>query len=228
MCIRIILAFFIFFAQFSFSISDEDDVYTPYKLYADFGKYFTKQNCSIILDRFYYVNCYDYGLKGSKAVAYELKGDILKMGPAAKRPPFKSDMQIPLQYRTTTRDYTNSGYDRGHILSNQSMNATIQAQASTFLMSNITPQNPQINRGIWKKAEDRERALAKEEGDEQVLNLIIYPPHPHYIKNQIAVPQSYVKIIETSKTKECYEIPNQDVKDKVLKDYIVDCDAFVK
>ncbi|ENT6975818.1 DNA/RNA non-specific endonuclease, partial [Campylobacter jejuni] len=34
--------------------------YTQYKPSEDFAKYFTKQNCSQVLDKFYYLNCYDY------------------------------------------------------------------------------------------------------------------------------------------------------------------------
>ncbi|EAI6087313.1 DNA/RNA non-specific endonuclease, partial [Campylobacter jejuni] len=40
--------------------------YTQYKPSENFAKYFTKQNCSQVLDKFYYINCYDYSLKGTK------------------------------------------------------------------------------------------------------------------------------------------------------------------
>ncbi len=52
--------------------------YTQYKPSEDFAKYFTKQNCSQVLDKFYYINCYDYNYKGTKAVAYKLEADNLK------------------------------------------------------------------------------------------------------------------------------------------------------
>ncbi|EAJ5416968.1 DNA/RNA non-specific endonuclease, partial [Campylobacter jejuni] len=52
--------------------------YTQYKPSEDFAKYFTKQSCSQVLDKFYYLNCYDYNLKGTKAVAYKLEADNLK------------------------------------------------------------------------------------------------------------------------------------------------------
>ncbi|RTJ33895.1 DNA/RNA non-specific endonuclease, partial [Campylobacter jejuni] len=42
--------------------------YNQYKPSEDFAKYFTKQNCSQVLDKFYYLNCYDYNYKGTKAV----------------------------------------------------------------------------------------------------------------------------------------------------------------
>lgn len=52
--------------------------YTQYKPSEDFAKYFTKQNCSQVLDKFYYLNCYDYNYKGTKAVAYKLEAENLK------------------------------------------------------------------------------------------------------------------------------------------------------
>lgn len=52
--------------------------YTQYKPSEDFAKYFTTQNCSQVLDKFYYLNCYDYNYKGTKAVAYKLEADNLK------------------------------------------------------------------------------------------------------------------------------------------------------
>ncbi|EDP7418601.1 DNA/RNA non-specific endonuclease, partial [Campylobacter jejuni] len=60
--------------------------YNQYKPSEDFAKYFTKQNCSQVLDKFYYINCYDYSLKGTKAVAYRLEADNLKGEQIKKRP----------------------------------------------------------------------------------------------------------------------------------------------
>ncbi|WP_343286799.1 DNA/RNA non-specific endonuclease [Helicobacter sp. 12S02232-10] len=208
-----------------------DKVYSHYKLYPAFSKYFTKENCSLVMDKYYYINCYSYDYKGTKAVAYKIESKILNMGTAGKRPAFKSDPQIPQAYRTKTQDYTRSGYDRGHTLSNQSMNATLQAQASTFLMSNITPQNPQINQRVWRKAEDRERFLAKQKGSAEVLNIVFYAKDKskiQYIKNGIAIPELYVKVIEAGDVKECYEYPNHKVEDERLESYRADCERFVK
>ncbi|PAF53010.1 endonuclease [Helicobacter sp. 13S00482-2] len=199
-------------------------VYNHYKIYPPFKKYFTKQKCSLVMDKYYYINCYSFEHKGTNAIAYKIEGKILELGSAGKRPTFKSDTQIPEEYRTKTQDYTHSGYDRGHTLSNQSMNATTKAQASTFLMSNITPQNPQINQRVWKKAEDRERKLAKEKGSAQVLNIVIYSKNPKHIKDNIAIPESYIKIIEAGNEEECYQIPNHTVMDEKLIDYKIDCE----
>ncbi|EAJ2995302.1 DNA/RNA non-specific endonuclease [Campylobacter jejuni] len=161
--------------------------YTQYKPSEDFAKYFTKQNCSQVLDKFYYLNCYDYNYKGTKAVAYRLEAENLKGEQIKKRPRFEDDTNIPKKYRTTWSDYKNSGYDRGHTLSNASMRKTTQAQRSTFLMSNITPQNPQR------------------------------------IRNQIAIPSSYTKILKGDNFKECYQVPNHEVEDESIRSYQIKC-----
>jgi len=48
-------------------------------------------------------------------------------------------------------DYTRSGYDRGHMAPNYVINTRYgqQAQYETFLMSNIVPQKPNLNRHVW-------------------------------------------------------------------------------
>ena len=78
-------------------------------------------------------------------------------GSTAKRPSkFFTDT------RTTSRvahqDYSNSGYDRGHMAPNYAIGTRYghEAQRETFLMSNITPQSPNLNRIWWRLLEERE------------------------------------------------------------------------
>lgn len=110
---------------FILALSLSASEYTHYKPSQVTQKFFN--NCDIVLDKFYYKNCYDYSKKSSLAVAYRLDKDMLEAGHIKKRPKFESDYKLPKRYRTEWKDYLHSGYDRGHILSNQSMNATIDA-----------------------------------------------------------------------------------------------------
>ena len=197
-----------------------------YKPNAEFSGYFNSLNCSLIMDKFFYINCYDYNLKGSKAVSYEVKAANLKLKQIKKRPRFEDDTSLAKKYRTTWADYKNSGYSRGHIASNASFRFSKAAQTSVFLMSNITPQNSSINENIWNEIEQRERKLALDYKSVEVLNLILYDKKPKRIKNAIAVPSFYVKIIKTPKFKECYKVPNHDVLEHSLKLYRVDCKKF--
>jgi len=53
--------------------------------------------------------------------------------------------------------YKGSGYDRGHMAPNYAMVTRYgeHVQQRTFLMSNIAPQTPVLNRGVWRDLEHR-------------------------------------------------------------------------
>lgn len=54
------------------------------------------------------------------------------------------------------RDYTRTGYDRGHLAPNYAISRLHgkQAQVETFLMTNIVPQKPDLNRKVWQRLEE--------------------------------------------------------------------------
>ncbi|ECP9509444.1 DNA/RNA non-specific endonuclease, partial [Campylobacter jejuni] len=109
---------------------------------------------------------------------------------------------------------------------NASFSFSKAAQNSVFLMSNITPQIAQINNKIWNEIEQRERTLALKFQSIEVLNLVLYDKEPRYIKNRIAIPSFYIKIIKTPKFKECYQVPNHEVNDENIRQYQINCDKF--
>ena len=57
-------------------------------------------------------------------------------------------------------DYTNSGYDRGHMAPNADFNDTYENALATFFIANIWPQTPYVNRVEWLKTENETRRLA--------------------------------------------------------------------
>lgn len=72
---------------------------------------------------------------------------------------FRPDYRIPELFRADLVDYRNSGYDRGHLVSSADKSESGVQNSETFLLSNMSPQEPQFNRGIWKKLETAVRAL---------------------------------------------------------------------
>ena len=60
------------------------------------------------------------------------------------------------------RDFTNSGYDRGHIAPNADFNDTYENALMTFFIANVWPQTPNVNRVIWLATEVETRKLASE------------------------------------------------------------------
>ena len=72
-----------------------------------------------------------------------------------KRPSFILDRSISKAPRPD--DYTKSGYDRGHMAPNFAIATRYgeDEQRKTFMMSNIAPQSPALNRGVWRDVEHR-------------------------------------------------------------------------
>ena len=74
---------------------------------------------------------------------------------AGKRPNFKKDSSAAAC--PIASSYARTGYDRGHLAPNYAIATRYgaDAQAKTFLMSNIAPQTPELNRGVWREIEHR-------------------------------------------------------------------------
>jgi len=71
------------------------------------------------------------------------------------RKSFRRDSSVPAAPKPG--DYSRSGYDRGHLAPNHAIVTRYgeSAQRSTYLMSNIAPQTPSLNRGVWRDVEHR-------------------------------------------------------------------------
>jgi DNA/RNA endonuclease G (NUC1) len=74
-----------------------------------------------------------------------------------ERSQFYADPEISTP---SPKDYTNSGYDRGHLCPSKDRSDTPENNKAVFTMLNIIPQSPDSNRGPWEKAERFERDLA--------------------------------------------------------------------
>ncbi|WP_198531203.1 DNA/RNA non-specific endonuclease [Thauera phenolivorans] len=96
-------------------------------------------------------------------------------------------------------DYTGSGYDRGHLAPNHLIATRYgrKAQHQTFLMSNIVPQRPALNRGVWQRLEAAEDALSNRFGPLWVFTGPIYDARPAYLPGfkLIALPSAFYKIL---------------------------------
>jgi len=74
---------------------------------------------------------------------------------AARPEEFSTDDRIEPEYQVNTHYWTRSGYDRGHMAPNWGVSICYgrQAQAETFLLTNVIPQSPELNRGLWETLE---------------------------------------------------------------------------
>jgi endonuclease G len=72
---------------------------------------------------------------------------------------FRSDYRVPSMFRADLADYRNSGYDRGHLVASANQREVEVQNSETFLLSNMSPQHPDLNRRIWKDLEEAVREL---------------------------------------------------------------------
>ncbi len=80
----------------------------------------------------------------------------ITVGSLAKRPSkFFTDSRTR---SATHQDFTNSGYDRGHMAPNFAIGTRYgqEAQKETFFMSNISPQTKELNQMWWRVLEEKE------------------------------------------------------------------------
>lgn len=113
-----------------------------------------------------------------------------------KRPGFKRDRRSTAG--VAPDHYTGSGFDRGHLAPNFAIATRYgaAAQHETFLMTNIMPQNPIVNRYLWK---DLEHRVAEQYGrcfsDVWVITGPVFTPPLRHLQSGVTIPTAYYKII---------------------------------
>jgi endonuclease G len=95
-----------------------------------------------------------------------------------------------------TGDYRKSGYDRGHMAPAADMRWDRRAMRESFYLSNVCPQNSNLNRGRWGDLEQDVRRWAKACGAVYVVCGPIVGRQPLCIgTDQVAVPDSFFKVL---------------------------------
>ncbi|HEY0462211.1 MAG TPA: DNA/RNA non-specific endonuclease [Pyrinomonadaceae bacterium] len=88
------------------------------------------------------------------------------LGSLDREDSFRPDDRLPKGWtRVTPADYTGSGFDRGHVCPNADRYSSREAADSTFVMTNMTPQTGDLNRGPWQKLEAYLRTLVNRGSD---------------------------------------------------------------
>jgi endonuclease G len=138
--------------------------------------------------------CYSEEHEQPLWVAYELRADELTKR-AKRQNDFRVDPSIPTG-SASPDDYRSSGYDRGHLAPAADMAFSSQAMSESFLMSNMSPQNPTFNRGIWNDLEQKVRFWAKKEGSLYVVTAGVLKGNlPKIGANGVSVPQLFYKVL---------------------------------
>lgn len=181
-----------------------------------------------IIAHSYFALAYVEAHEQASWVSYKLpKSHLEKV--ASRSNNFKSDPLVAT-FSAHPDDYKNSGFDRGHLAPAGDFTFSDLAMNETFFMSNMSPQSPAFNRGIWKKLEEQVRNWA---GINEELFVITGPvlvdSLPQIGKNGVSVPKYYYKVVYDLHMPElkaiAFVLPNEASKDPLSK-YCITVDSL--
>ncbi len=147
-----------------------------------------------VIRHHYYSLSYSEAHEQAEWVYYTLTRAMLR-GTATRTDNFKED---PLVASGSAQllDYKGSGYDRGHLCPAADRRMNGAAMSETFYMSNMSPQHPSFNRGIWRQLEDVVRGWANGYDTIHVVTGgVLLPNLPTIGINGVSIPVFFYKAI---------------------------------
>lgn len=187
--------------------------------------YLPKSSCDQIIHHSYFSLCYSEKHEQALWVAYQLTPEMVN-GQATRSDKFKADPKV-LTKSASPADYKGSGYDRGHLAPAADMKISQEAMDESFYMSNMSPQEPAFNRGIWSQLEDLVRTWVNLEDTLYVVSGGVLSDIRGIIgPNEVSIPNLYYKVVLDLYPEVkiiAFLLPNQK-GDKPLASYLVSID----
>jgi endonuclease G, mitochondrial len=128
-------------------------------------------------------------------VAYVLTREETESGEVGRTEDFRADTSVRTG-SATPADYRGSGFDRGHLAPAGDMTWDQEAMSQSFLMTNMSPQRPGFNRGVWRRLETAVRNWAAEKDSIYVITGPLFSASDSLIgENGVGVPEHYFKVL---------------------------------
>ena len=148
-----------------------------------------------LVDRIGYAFLYSEKHEQPLWVSYKLTKSEVQNKVAKRKDNFRLDPIIKTG-SASIADYKGSGYDRGHLAPAADMSWSKKAMSESFFLTNMSPQVPALNRGMWRILEEQIRKWALKEKELYIITgPIIRPNYKTIGPNKVTVPQWYYKII---------------------------------
>lgn len=115
--------------------------------------------CDEILIGRYFTIGYSWYFRQAKWVLEIVNPNARFEWEVERRDNFRADIRVPRRFRAGLKAYKGSGYDRGHLSASANQDELEVQNSETFLLSNMSPQKPELNRRLWRELEMAVRRL---------------------------------------------------------------------
>lgn len=162
---------------------------------ADFLFPAVSQSDETIVKHHFYNVSYNCTTKQPNYVSYTLKKSMLT-GTAKRSDHFTPDPIISSQCSAENKHYYSSGFDRGHLAPAMDFVFSQTAMNESFYLSNISPQNPHLNRNAWRNLESKIRKWAGNFDSLIIVSGPIFVGELSFISESgPAIPQMFFKVV---------------------------------
>ena len=184
----------------------------------------------VLIQHYAYSMVYDNSHEQSKWVCYKISS-AFESGMHKRKDLFKEDPLI-IEGSASHSDYKGSGYDRGHLAPAADMTWSEVAMKESFYYSNISPQRPSFNRGIWKRLESMIRKWGSDFDSLYVTTGPLLIDSLDVIGSGVSVPKHFYKTILSFKEGKplssiSFLLENKGSKSR-LKDFVISTDSLEK
>ena len=147
-----------------------------------------------IVSHSYYTLSYSEDHEQAEWVYYVLNSNQLNSSTERKNN-FRPDNKVKTS-SAQLYDYKGSGYDRGHLAPATDMKYNTISMSESFFMSNMSPQSPSFNRGIWKKIEKQFRDWSYKYGELVIITgpVLKGENYGSIGYNKVTIPKWYYKV----------------------------------
>ena len=201
--------------------------FIPTFLFSQEANNFLPTNNGELVHHTYYSLSYSEEYEQAEWVFYEIKKERI-LGLVSRKNNFRSDNSVSTNSATLS-DYKGSGFDRGHLAPAHDFSFNKDAMSESFYMSNMSPQNPSFNRGIWGNLESLVRSWGTNSSIYVVTGPILDDCSTTIGTNNVCVPKYYYKVIyDPLKQKMISFILPNEKGTKNLNEYVCTTDSLEK
>lgn len=181
----------------------------------------TKCDQVLVLEKFSI--CYLYDSMTPSMAFYKLTSDDV-LAPIQPREYLRMSSLVPNEYKVSVSKYSGTGYDAGHLPAASSVDTSESAADDVYQVTWCAPQDPELNRQLWKYIEVFERKMALVHGEVYIITGIILSDKK--TTSGVGIPTSFYKIIYIPSTNDMIaflasNVPNALRQGDNIDDYLV-------